>query len=70
MVLFLNYQSNLSTFDFEVAKSDVSIPVAFFKSDFVAQWDKSNSTLTLPSKGFSLRKYHSFILNIFHQWNC
>ena len=40
-----------------LAKSDVSGPVAFFKSAFVAWLDKSNSTFTFAPKGFGFWKY-------------
>ena len=51
LVSFFNLSiSNLSTSDFKLAKlvfsakSNVSTPVAFFKSDFVAQLDQYNLT--------------------------
>ena len=56
---FLNLSiSSLPTLDFKLAKStflvnyDVSTPVAFFKSAFVTQLDKSNSSFTLPPEDF------------------
>ena len=54
---------NLSTSDFKLAKSsflgklDVSISISFFKSVFVSQLDKSNSTFTFASKEFGFGKY-------------
>ena len=54
--------SNLSTLDFKLAKSTyldnfvVSAPVAFFKSVFVEQLDKFNSTFTLPPADFGSAK--------------
>ena len=62
--IFFNLsKSNLSTSDLNLAKStfianfDVSTPVTFFKSAFVAYLDKSNSTFTLPLKDFGSGKY-------------
>ena len=56
--------SNLSTSAFKLTRSDfaanldVSIPVTFLESDFVAQLDKSTLTLTSPPNGsYSLSKY-------------
>ena len=52
----------LSTLDFKLAKSTyldnfvVSAPVAFFKSVFVEQLDKFNSTFTLPPADFGSAK--------------
>ena len=54
---------NLSTSDFKLAKSsflgklDVSISILFFKSVFVSQLDKSNSTFTFASNEFGFGKY-------------
>ena len=54
--------SNLSALDFKLAKStylenfDVSTPDAFFKSVFVEQLDKFNSTFTLPLEDFGSAK--------------
>ena len=54
---------NLSTSDFKLAESsflgklDVSISNLFFKSVFVSQLDKSNSTFTFASKEFGFGKY-------------
>ena len=51
--------SNLSTSDCKLAKlvflakSDISIPVAFFKYTFLAELDKTNSDFTFASKCFS-----------------
>ena len=47
-----------------LAKDDISIPVAFFKSVFVAQLDKSNQ-LSLFFKILVLENIHSFILWVF-----
>ena len=64
---------NLSTLDFKLAKStfsangDVSAPAAVFKSAFVAELDKSNTTFPLPPK--DLDYIHSFILCFFYQSN-
>ena len=59
---FLIYQYlQLSTTDFKLAKStffDVSIPVAFFKSAFVAKLDKSKSTFIFAPKKFGFGKYY------------
>ena len=61
---------NLSTSDFKLAKSsflgklDVSISILFFKSVFVSQLDKSNSTSTFASKEFGFGKY-SLSYNMF-----
>ena len=55
--------SNLSILDFKLAKStflakdDVSIPVSFFKSVFVAYLEEPNSTLTFPFKDLGSGKY-------------
>ena len=55
--------SKLSTSDFKLAKSvflakfNVFTPVAFFKSAFLGQIDKSNSTFTLPPEDFGFGKY-------------
>ena len=54
---------NLSTLDFKLAKStfsangDVSAPAAVFKSAFVAELDKSNTTFPLPPKDFCFGLY-------------
>ena len=53
---------NLSTLDIRLAestflaKNDISIPVTFYKSVFVAGLDKSNSTFSFP-KDFGPGKY-------------
>ena len=53
----------MSTSDFKLAKSNVlanfyvRTPIAFFKSAFVAQLDKSNPTLTLPPEDLGSGKY-------------
>ena len=67
MIHFFNLSiSNLSTSDFKLtkslllSKSDVSTPVAVFKSAFVAQLHKSNSTFTFAPKDFGFGK-HSLI---------
>ena len=68
--------SDFSTLDFNLAKSTflanfyVSIPVAFFKSDFVAKLDKSNSTFTLLLTISVLENIYSFSLCLFYQSNC
>ena len=72
--------SNLSRWDFKLAKSaflakdDVSTPVVFFKSAFIAYLDKFTLTLMSPANGSNgLRKYwlifiqDNFILRLFYQ---
>ena len=60
--------SSLSIFDIKaaqstfLAKSDVSIPVACFKSDFVAQWSKSNSTLFCSYCGYMILEISSIYI--------
>ena len=67
--------SNLSTSDFKLAKynflakDDVLIHVRFFKTVFVAELDKSNSTFSFSPKDFGCGKYSliytmSFIINL------
>ena len=76
--LFNLSMSNLSILDFKLAKSDfnffaksdVSTPVVFFKSDFVAKLGKSNLTFTFAPKDFglgNLENIHSFLLCLFYQ---
>ena len=68
--------SNLSTLDIKLAKStflakdDVSIPLAFFKSVFVAQLDKFVQLSLFLLKILVLENIHSFILCLFYQSNC
>ena len=72
---FLNLSiSNFSTSDFilakliSLAKSDVSSPVAFIKSNFFAQLGKSNSTFTFAPIDFGFRKY-SFVYALPFLWS-
>ena len=70
MVHFLISFFNLTTSDFKLpksvflAKSDVTTPVALFKTAFVALLDKSNSIFTHASKDFGFGKY-SLIYTMF-----
>ena len=48
-----------------LARSDVSTPVAFFKSTFVAWLDKSNSTLSLLPNDFGLEIFTPLYYDLF-----
>ena len=69
--IFNSSISNLSTSDFEIAKSNflanfgVSTPVAFFESALVTIFNRSDSTLTFPAKDFGFGKYSLIYIKSF-----
>ena len=49
-----------------LAKFDLSTPIGFSKSVYVAELDKSNSTFTFSPKNLVLENIHSFMICLYY----